>query len=28
MGFDVDVATPALKKSGSDIHKALDILRE
>jgi len=28
MGFDIEQAKPALKKAGSDIHKALDIIRE
>jgi hypothetical protein len=28
MGFEVEIAKPALKKAGSDLYKALDILRE
>ena len=27
MGFDIDVAKPALKKTGSDVIKALDIIK-
>ncbi len=28
MGFEVEQARPALKKAGSDLYKALDILRQ
>ena len=28
MGFELELAKAALKKSSNDIHKALDIIRE
>jgi hypothetical protein len=28
MGYDPEIAKPALKKTGSNIHKALDMLKE
>jgi hypothetical protein len=28
MGFDFDLSKAALKKSGNDIHKAIDYIRE